>query len=111
MTNQLGPLSVFGDTDIPLLSLPVPAGNYFVTAKVSLINDDTSDQFAHCTLSTGDISEARIAASNGSFTEQVIALEDSAAFSSDSTITLTCNTRTARAVFVRLAALEVGGIN
>ncbi len=98
-----------GDHQVASLQ-QVPAGSYFITAKVTLFNADRDDQDAHCTLSTGDLSETRLGP-NPDDGEQVITLHDSATFSSPTDIVLTCNTFSGAALDIKLAALAVGGIN
>jgi hypothetical protein len=105
-------IQIGGGTDALLTFVVVPPGNYFITAKVSLFNFDNDNQSAHCSLSTGDVSEVFMTGGGGlSGPEYVITLLDSASFNANESINLTCNTFNGAVHDIKLAALQVGGIN
>lgn len=91
-----------------VLSLPVPAGSYAISAKVTVINLDNIHQVAFCFLSTGD-SSGVVLGPAGDDSAQVISLLDAATFTStsDKTITLTCDTTNGEATNGVLSAIEV----
>ena len=93
---------------VPVVSLQVPAGSYFINAKTSFANFDNSNQIANCALSTGDQSVLFLQSDPP---EVVVALEDSATFSAPTTITLTCSTFNGFVEHAKLSAVVVSGIN
>lgn len=73
-------------------AVDVPAGSYVIEAKISIFNEDPSDQFAHCTLSTGDLSVIYLSGEGSGGDTQVVTLMDFATFDSPASVTLTCFT-------------------
>ena len=94
-------------TATDIASVNVPAGGYFITAKLIMVNNDGSSQNADCNLSTGDDVELNLPGVGAA----VYVLHDSATFGSTTTITLTCATFFGTVFNAKLAALAVGGVN
>jgi hypothetical protein len=92
---------------VQVLSLMVPAGSYAISAKVSVANLEEGDEFAQCTLSTGDSSLISVEEfSDGG----MIVLLDAATFASDTEIILECsiNVNVGLARDGVLGAIEIG---
>lgn len=106
-----GEVTLTSNTDTPVASVTVPPGSYIISAKTVLANFDTSTEPANCTLSTGDVSEAVLGSpgSPGSF--ETVALQDSATFSTDTTIQMTCETFNGATGHGILTAAAVDQIN
>jgi hypothetical protein len=74
-------------TQVPAVSLSLPAGSYALSAKASVGNLSGTLQGLGCRLNTGDESSAAVADGTG----QIVALQDVVTLASPSTVTLTCD--------------------
>jgi hypothetical protein len=97
-------------TDV--LTLNVPAGNYFIAAKIGLINTDSSDNSdGDCTLSTGDSEFAGMGTAGSDDQTENVKLQDAASFPSGGTITLHCALDHASGFDASLAAVKVTNLH
>jgi hypothetical protein len=93
-------------------SVTVPAGNYLIFGKTWLQNNDDSDQYGVCKLSTGDQTWVRLAGENGGGWTQSVSVQDTALSVPDgTTITMTCATYKGAAESTKLTAIAVDAIN
>ena len=105
-----------GAGDVPVVSVPVPAGSYAVFAKTSIISFEPTSIGARCTLSTGNSSVARfpdqspVGAENLS---QVLSVQDAVTLTAPSTLVLTCaaGPGTAVATLAAITAIQVGAVH
>jgi hypothetical protein len=91
-----------------LLSKTVPAGSYVINAKVEGINLDGDPQTMTCSLSTGDISKARL--SDDEVGSQILALQDAVTFNATTTILFGCGGFDLAADHFVLTAVKVDSI-
>jgi len=94
------------DSVVQVLSITVPTGTYSVSARASVVNFDSAVQSAYCALSTGDMSGVELAGGPED-SKQVISLLDTAAFVSNTAITLSCLTLNGNVTDGVLTAIEV----
>jgi hypothetical protein len=94
-----------GTSDTSVVALSVPAGSYAISAKVVVIGVPANGS---CLLTTGDLSLGTLG--NG---YAVLALQDAAAFTSQTVIRLACKSTVSPAFAERavLSATQVGGVN
>jgi len=88
-TARGGPVGFISDPGKVVVSKTVPAGSYVINFTVSLFNIDTDNQRTVCTLSTGDsagITLPPLGTANGGS----LALQDTATFAAETTISVTC---------------------
>ena len=97
---------VLADSVVQVLSITVPTGTYSVSARASVVNFDSAVQSAYCALSTGDMSGVELAGGPED-SKQVISLLDTAAFVSNTAITLSCLTLNGNVTDGVLTAIEV----
>jgi hypothetical protein len=106
-------LNSFVPTLVTTTVQPVPAGTYFILAKVTIQNNDRDAQNANCNLSTGDQTDTRISGvvssifSSADDVQQVLTMIDFATLDSPQFITLTCSTYQGIAYDATLAAIKV----
>jgi len=103
--------SSLNGTDRVVLSIQVPAGNYVITARVDVANEDSFTRIASCDLSTGDSVTVRLAPPDQAGDEQVITLLDSATFASVTSITVSCSTVNGSALSSALSAIQIGTLH
>jgi hypothetical protein len=107
----------FGTTTVVTLNLP--AGNFVLFGKVSIVNNDHSDQDANCTLRSGgndlDKSETRIdnfpVFGGRNDDQQVVSLLTTLSLQSAGSVDLNCATQDGFAFDASLAALAVTNLN
>jgi hypothetical protein len=98
-------------------SITVPAGNYLAMAKLSVFNSDSSSipsRVETCTLTLGNsFDRAFIRLTNGD--EQVLTMNVVGTFTTQSPITLTCNSSSSTAIslmeFVKISAVRVNSLS
>ena len=94
----------------------VPAGSYTLEAAIWLHNADSDNQTATCTLSTGDKAQLRLPGSgcdvlgNCQFWEGSLSLLDTAVFTGETTVTVTCQGFAIDAQRSVLVATRLGSI-
>ena len=102
----------FGTTNV--LTLDLPAGNYLLSGKTSVSNQDSSDQAADCTLrSSGtDIDKSEFGLpSYGVANTQVVSLSSTLALTSAGSVELNCATQNGYAFDSQLTALAVTNLH
>jgi hypothetical protein len=99
-----------GTTTTPVVSVDLPAGNFFVTARVNLVQD--SDNEVDCQLNGGGQDETVTHVSTDGRTN--VPLEMDASSATPFTVTLSCskaNPGSAIAEFPRMIAIKVGTLH
>ena len=101
-----------GPTDTMVASLTVPAGTYLIFGKTTLINGDSNPGVGVCKLSSGDQTTVAVDAVANAVDEESVSVQDSATYSTSSTITMTCNiANTGDAQNAVLTAIAVDQLN
>jgi hypothetical protein len=109
------PLEISGADGDQVISLDVPAGSYFVTAKMHVYNpeEEPTSQLV-CSLSTGDSVGVWLSANDLLINFQTIVLQDAATFDTASQITVFCDpweSHTTLLWGISISAVRVSGIN
>ena len=94
-----------------VVQLSVPAGTYIIFGKVFVENSDSTAQGFGCALSTGDESAVFLQAWGNGGDSTMIPLEDSATFSTPTTISLKCAADNGAASYAKLTAIAVDQLN
>ena len=80
-----------GTTDTTVAQVIVPLGTYLIFGKTSIQNTDSNNSaIATCTLSTGDTTSVFLDTANNPVRQELVSLQDSAAFSTTAAITMSC---------------------
>jgi hypothetical protein len=105
--------SVGLDNSFPTVaSVTVPAGSYLIFGKTDIFNEDGSDQWAYCKLSTGDQTAVKLAGIGNAGDDEAVPVQDTVVNVQDGTIiTMTCATYHASAENSKLTAIAVNAIN
>ena len=111
LTARSGEIGGLEDSGRIVVSTLVPAGSYEIKATIDLLSKDNDDQTATCTLSTGDSAKVRIPGSGGGeFWQRSLTLLDTATFTDQTTITVTCQGFAVLAERSVITATRVGSV-
>jgi hypothetical protein len=90
-----------------IITLSLPAGNYALSGKVLVYNEDGDPQSTSCQLSTGDVTQSYQAGG----AEVVYALQDVVALSAPGSVSMQCGTYHGSAGDAKLTAIKVGALH